>query len=132
LFLRQQILFQFYAVSAIAFNWSSKVIKIVAEFSFILVAESSITFMVSIDNLLITATAEQRLRNLPEVCRRCCFVQDKAKAKCFVCKFTASSIIASPQTKCGGSETGIKASDFGGINTASTLRSKVSFKLVKT
>jgi len=126
--------------SATAFNWSCTVIEIVAKFSFILGAESSITLMKSSDNLLITATVERCLRNIDAfvgfrslqtvlVCSGQTIAL--ARAKCFLCKFTVGSIIASPQPKCGGTETGIKASDFGGINTASTVRNKVSFVLVK-
>ena len=100
-----------------------------AESSFILEAELSITLMESIDNLLITATVERRLKNIDA------FVGFKSLQTVLFC---LGQTIALARAKCcvqvhcsGGTETGIKASDFGGINTASTVCNKVSFVLVK-
>jgi len=88
---------------------------------------------------LITAIVERRLKNIDEfvgfnnlqtVRFRLGWIIALANAKCFLFKFTAGSTIAKPEPKSEGTATGTNASDLGGTNTASVVRSNVSFDLV--
>jgi len=56
---------------------------------------------------------------------------DLAKANCNLCNFTDGSIIARSGPNWCGTITGIKASDFGGIKTASVVRKIVSVSFNK-